>query len=498
MPTFRRLTLYTALATMLAGCTVVGPDFVAPGVDAPVRWSDRHGGAAALAAPEDSRAPLPADRWAVFGDPELMRLQALALQASPDVRTAALRLLQARVEQTTVSAQRGVQVGLQGAVSRERQSEYGTASRLLNLLGGPGAQQLVKALSEPFTLYQAGFDASWEPDLWGRVLRSEEAAQAGTDARQAALRQVQLGVAAELARAYFALRAAQSQRLLAGEQLAAAQETEDLLQVQVRHGLADESVLLRQRSQVAAFGALLPRLLAQEAQAMNQITLLCGLDPGGLNEALGAAHMSPAAAALPDLRLGLPGELARRRPDVAAAEARLHAATANIGIAVADLYPRVTLGASFGFEVVGGGRFGDWGGRQWSVAPTLSLPVWDQGRRRSTITLRELQQQEAAVAWQQTVLRAWHEVDDAISAYVAESQREARFAERAQDAQSEAALARARHADGLTSYLPVLAAHVAAIDAQRDLVDTTARMRTALAALYKALGDDGGLPGAQR
>ncbi|MDR3451968.1 MAG: efflux transporter outer membrane subunit [Rhodoferax sp.] len=486
-----RLILLFVLATLASGCTVVGPDFVAPTTAASAHWSDRHGGADALAAPLASSAAPPTDRWAVFGDPELIRLQALALQANADVKSAVLRLLQARVTQTTVSAQRGVQVAAQGDVSRQRQSEFGSASRLVNAIGGASTPQLLNMLSSPFTLYQAGFDASWEPDLWGRVLRSEEAAQAGTDEQQAALRQVQLGVAAELARAYFALRAAQQQQRLTQDELASAQEIEGLLQAQFRNGLADESALIRQRSQVAAVHALLPALLAQEAQAINQITLLCGTEPGSLNDALAAARMTHTAAALPDLRLGLPSELAHRRPDVAAAEARLHAATANIGVAVADLYPRITLGADFGLESVGSARFGDWGSRQWTVGPSLNLPVWDQGRRRSTITLRKLQQQEAAVAYQQVVLKAWHEVDDAISTYVAETQRETRFTERARNAQEEAALARARRADGLTSYLPVLNAAVAVIDAQRDLTDSNARVRTALAALYKALGDDG-------
>jgi outer membrane protein TolC len=224
---------------------------------------------------------------------------------------------------------------------------------------------------------------------------------------------------------------------------------------------------------------------------MNQITLLCGAEPGGLNEELAATPATGPAAALPDLRLGLPSELARRRPDVAAAEARLHAATANIGIAVADLYPRITLGATFGLESVGSGQFGDWGSRQWTVGPSLSIPIWDQGRRRSTIDLRELQQQEAAVAYQQAVLKAWHEVDDAISAYVAETQRHARLAERVRNGADDARLAQARYAHGLTSYLPVLSTSATVIDAERDLTDSTARARTALAALYKALGDDG-------
>jgi NodT family efflux transporter outer membrane factor (OMF) lipoprotein len=479
------------LLALFAGCGTVGPDHEAPTVEAPTRWADRHGGDAVLAAPGDAAAALPADRWAVFGDAALARLQARALQANDDVRTAALHLLQSRVEESTVSAQRGVQVTARAGMARQRQSEDGAASRLVNAIGGPGTPQLLKVLSAPFSLYQAGFDASWEPDLWGRVLRSEEAARAGTEAQRATLRQVQLGVAAEVARVYFSLRAAQRQRLLAEDEVQAAQELEGLLAAQQRQGLADASALIRQQAQLAGLRSLLPQVQAQEAQALNRLTLLCGTDPGALNEELAAARMAQPVVALPDLRLGLPADLARRRPDIAAAEARLHAATATIGVAMADLYPRVTLGASFGLESVGSTQFADWRSRQWSVGPSLALPLWDQGRRRATITLRELQQQEAAVAWQQAVLKAWHEVDDAIAGYIAETRREQEMAERTGSAEDEARLARARYAQGLTSYLPVLAATTALIEAQRDEVDGAARVRTALAALFKALGDDG-------
>ncbi len=492
----RRAAACAALCCVLvidAGCASVGPGFKHPEVDAPVAWSDRHGGSPTLAAPIDVTPSLEVDRWAAFGDPELTRLQALAIRANQDVKTAVLRLLQSRVEETTVSAQRGVQVSAQGEVSRQRQSQFGSASRLASALGGANTPQLLNLLSAPFTLYQAGFDASWEPDLWGRVVRSEEAARANTAGQQAALRQIQLGVAAELARSYFLLRSTQRQRLLAQDELALAQEMERLLRSQFRNGMADESGLIRQHSQVASLLASIPALLAQEAQAMNQITLLCGAEPGGMNDDLAALRVSTAAVALPDLRLGLPSEFARHRPDVAAAEARLHAATANIGIAVADLYPRITLGASFGLETVGSAKLGDWGGRQWTVGPSLSIPIWDQGRRRSTVTLRELQQQEAAVAFQQAVLKAWHEVDDAISAYVAETQRDLQFAERVRDGEDEARLAQARYVGGLTTYLPVLSATATLIDARRDRAESTARVQTTLAALYKALGDDGKL-----
>lgn len=479
---------------IVAGCATVGPDFRPAVPDAPPDWSSRHGGDGSLAAPPSASAALPADRWAVFGDAELLRLLALARRANPDLHGAALRLLQSRVAQTGVSAQRGLQLGAKVGLARQQQSEYGSASRLVGAIGGPNKQQLLDALSSPFTLYQAGFDASWEPDLWGRVLRSEEAAQAGTDGQQAALRQVQLSVAAEVARAYFGLRSAQHQRRLLQDTQEAAQETEALLAAKVRTGLADESALTRQRAQLAGLAALVPPLLAQEAQAMNRITLLCGAAPGTLNDALAAGTAQPVAITLPDLRLGLPGEVARHRPDIAAAEARLHAATAAIGIAIADLYPRITLGASFGLEAVGSTRFGQWGSRQWTLGPSLSIPIFDQGRRQATIMLRELQQQEAAVAFQQAVLRAWHEVDDAISTYLAETRRDAQLQARAQRADDEAALARARYGAGLTDYLPVLTAAIGAIEVRRELADSELRRVTSLVALYKSLGDSADAP----
>ncbi len=486
------------LLAAFAGCTAVGPDFKPAEVAAPARWSDQHGGSPALAAPPGSMVSLPADRWAVFGDAMLAHLQALAAQANQDVATAALRVLQSRAEAAMVSAQHGAQLAAGGGVSRQRQSETGSASRLVAAIGGANRQPLLDLLSSPFTLYQAGFDASWEPDLWGRALRTDEAASAATEGQRAALRQVQLSVKAEVARSYFALRSAQRQRLLLTDELAAATELRDLLESQHRTGAIDESAPLRQRSQVAGLQALMPALQAQEAQAMNRLTLLCGAAPGAFNDELAAARWNGRSPHLPDLRLGLPAALARRRPDVAAAEARLHAATANIGIAVADLYPRITLGASFGFESVGSGSFGDWASRQWSVGPSLSIPVFDQGRRRSNILLHELQQQEAAVAFQQTVLQAWHEVDDAVSAYVAASQRNARLLTRVRNAEEDRALARARYAGGLMTYQPVLVTTATWLDAQRDLADGTASAETALAALYKALGDDGEPRGADR
>lgn len=482
-----------AACALVAGCASVGPDFRAPAVAAPAQWSERHGGDDSLATGAEAVAALPPDPWATFGDPLLAQLQAEALAANADVQVAALRVLEARAEQRMATAQRAPSVVAQGAVKRQRQSEVGAASRMVNALGGANSAPLLRLLSEPFTLYDAGFDASWELDLWGRVLRTGEAAQAGAEAQAALLRQGQLGLKAEVARSFFQLRLAQRQeRLLAG-QLADADQGVVLLQAQVSQGLADESALLRQQQQRAALAAALPALRAQQAQALNQLTLLCALQPGTLNERLQLQAGDPQEAAaepaaMPDLHLGLPAELARRRPDIAAAEARLHAATASVGLAVADLYPRIVLGAAFGVESVGSDRFGEWGSRQWTVGPSLSLPLFDRGRRRSNIELRRLQQQEAAVAFQQAALRAWHEVDDSLSAYAAESQRAAQLQQRATQAAEVARIAQERQRQGLSSALPVLAAHAAALDAQRELLEARTRQRVALVAVYKSLG----------
>ena len=477
--------------TALAGCTSLKPRPPDPLPPPAASWSERHGGSETLAADEGAAAALPADRWAVFGDPVLQRLQARAETANLDAQAAALRVLQARVQEQTVKAQRGPQLSATASAARQRQSENGAASRLVNAIGGANAEPLRKLLSAPFTLYDAGFDASWEPDLWGRVARSVDAARADTAGQAAALRLMQLTVRAEVARAYFQLRAAQRQAQLVQAEVTAAEDTTGLLDAQQRNGLTDESALLRQRAQVDLLQGALPALRAQEAQASNQLTLLCGAEPGSLAAELSADTASATDPPLPDLRLGLPADLTRHRPDIAAAEARLQGVTANLGIAMADLYPRIVLGANFGYESVGGGTFGDWGSRQWNVGASLNLPIWDQGRRRSTISLRGLQRQEAAVALQGTALKAWHEVDDAISAYVAESQRQQQLADRLRQTEAEQALARERRKSGLTSELPLLTATMQRLDAERDVVDSRARLNTALASLYKALGDDG-------
>ncbi|WP_423357370.1 efflux transporter outer membrane subunit [Pseudomonas citronellolis] len=482
---------YFLLPLLLAlGACAVGPDYQAPQPQAPADWRAAHAGDAALLSAGQGGQAIPAQWWTQFADPALDYLQRRATAASPDLQSAALRFAQARMQRQMVAAQRGVNVDGKADVQRQRQSERGASARMISSLAPGDSDELAKTLAQPFTLYEAGFDASWEIDFWGRVRRSIEAADARVEQQRALLEQARLLVASEVARGYFELRRVQQQIAVTQEDLRATEESLELVQARADGGLVDDFDLVRQRSQLEELRSRLPQLQAAEGQAINQLGVLVGAQPGELQAQLKTPPAQPAA--LPDLSPGLPSEVARRRPDIRAAEAQLHAATANIGVAVAELYPSIRLGASFGYSSFESGDLSDWGSRQWAVGPSLSVPIFDNGRRRSQVTLRKLEQQEAAVNYQQTVLKAWQEVDDALSGYGAERQRNAQLQARLNSAGQAYDMAKARYAGGMTDFLVELDAQRNYLQARRDLVDSDGQLRLDLVALYKALG--GGAP----
>lgn len=450
--------------------------------------TDWHAGDATLVPPATADPAAPPLSWEAIADDTLRTLQARAMAANPDVRTAVLRLAQSRAQRTMTAAQRYPDVGASAGASRQRLSEQGASMRMIDILQPPDSDALIKALSEPYDLFQAGFDASWELDLWGRVRRSVEAADAQVDASAASVEDVRLGIQAEVARRYFELRSTQVLIALARSDIATGEETLELVKARADGGLTTDLDSRQQASQLSALRSQLPALLAQEAQLMNQLTLLTGEPPGALQGLLAVEDSPDLSREFPDLALGVPSELARRRPDIRRSEAQLHAATASIGIAVAELYPRIVLGGQFGYESVDANQFGEWGSRQWNVGASLDVPIFDMGRRRSVVTLRKLQQQEAAVEYQQTVLRAWHEIDDALSAYAAERKRNAELAERERYSRDAYDIARIRYESGLTDFLVPLDAQRVLILAERDHADSTGRLATSFIAISKALG----------
>lgn len=479
--------IISLLCIALGGCAAVGPDFHAPEVPAPGAYGDWHGGSGALR--EMQPASGTPQSFARFGDPVLRGLQKQALEANLDARSAALRFAQSRTARNAAAGALGPQVNGHAGALRQRQSESGAGTRMVDAIAPANRAALVDKLSDPFELYQAGFDASWELDLWGRLRRSVEAADAGMAEASSMLREVQLAVQLEVARNYYELRAAQGQQVLLLAELDAARDMASLLTARQRGGLATDLELEQQHLALAELQGRLPAQLEAEAAAINRLTMLLAQHPGALRAQLAASAAVPEAALRgPDLALGLPGDVMRHRPDIQAAEARLQAATARIGVAVADLYPRITLGLSAGVESLEAGKFGDWGSRQWSLGPSLQLPIFDNGRRRATVELRRLEEQEAAVHFQKTVLKAWHEMDDALSAYSAERHRRQALAAREASARNTLELAEARARRGLSDQLPMLQAQRTLLAIQRERAASDSALALRLLAICKAAG----------
>jgi outer membrane protein PltN len=475
----------------LSSCTV-GPTFKRPEAQAPADWSARQVSARGSGAKSQPVAEAVEEQWwSPFNDPTLDSLEARVIPANLDVQLAVARLAQSRAQLAVALGARVPNVNGSATYNRQRQSEVGTNTRMIEILSPPvGRDQLIAALAEPFDVYQAGFDASWELDLWGRVRRSIESANARLDASAAAVRDVQLSVTAELARNYLQLRGIQQQLAIAQQDVTTTQELLDLTRQRAAGGLVTDLDVVSQEARLASGRARIPQLLQQQTQTINAIALLLGEQPGALEAELTPTKAVPPVP--PRIPIGVPSEVARRRADIREAEARLHAATADIGVAVADLYPRVTLGGTFVMQSLSAGDLSDWGARQWSVGPSLSLPIFDGGRRRATVTLRKAQQQEAAVSYQRTVLSAWHEIDTALSAYANEQRRNEDLAEAVRSSQSAFELASTRYQHGLTDFLIALDAQRTLLQAERDLADSTTEISTRVVTLYKALG--GGLP----
>jgi NodT family efflux transporter outer membrane factor (OMF) lipoprotein len=482
------------LATLLAaslGCAV-GPGYKAPELIAPADWSSWHGGAGELAEGRQDSAGTPGPWWLAFHDTILTWLVDQAALGNQDMQTAALRFAQSRATRVTVAAQRGPQVNGSASVSRDKDSENGVETRLFGPLVPPAELgPLLNTLGSPYSVYQAGFDASWELDLWGRVRGSVAAADADVAAAAAALAEVRITMEAEVARRYFELRGAQQLLRITRTQIDTCEEALRLTRALARNGLVNDLAVAQQEALLADQRARLPQLQAQEAQALGQITLLLNKHPGALQHELADTGVALSLETLPDLCLGVPSELAQRRPDIHQAEAKLQSAVAGIGIAKADLYPRITLGATFGLDSTSTNHFTEWSSTQWTVGPSLSIPIFDQGRRRAIVKLRELQQQEAAVNYQQTVLKAWHEVDDDLSAYQAERLRNVQLTEKTRSSAQAFKLAQARYASGITGFLTELDARRSLLQAEQAQAESGTLLFISLVAIHKALGGSG-------
>lgn len=458
------------LVALLSACTL-GPDFVAPAATAPAAWPALQ---QAAAPSQPTAMPLPARWWQGFDDPHLNELIERAVAHNLDLRVATARLMQSRAVRQSIAAEQSPSLDVAGSYSRARNSAEG--------LNDPSGHDGRSA----FNLWQGDFVAGWEPDLWGRVRREVEAADAGVAVAEEDRQAVLLAVLAETARDYIQLRAVQATLGVIRENLDVSRHSLRLSQMRVDDGVATRLDVAQAAAQVAAIEARLPSLEQQQAQLINALSLLVAEPPRSLQQRLLAPGEVPHSAQR--FAMGVPSELAQRRPDIRRAEARLHAATASIGVAKAAFYPSIRLSGSAGLQSMQLADLGSWDARRFAIGPQVSLPIFEGGRLRGVLKLREAQQQEAALAYQQVVLGAWHEVDDVLGAYNASQLRRDRLHEAVHQSRIALDTARQQYVEGAVDFLNVLTVQGILLSNQEQWVDSSAAVSQALVGLYKALG----------
>jgi NodT family efflux transporter outer membrane factor (OMF) lipoprotein len=466
-------------ASLLAGCTV-GPDYRRPTSPVPPAFAERH---------SDARADDAAlsTWWRAFADPELDTLVNRAIAQNLDVQSAAARIREARARERAAGAAGSPQVAANGSVTRQRISENafpvppGAGSGSGAGFGLPGTE---------FTTWRAGFDASWEIDLFGRTRRSVEAAHARTDSAVWDRRDAQLIAAAEVARTYLTLRTLQ-QRLIAGEaEVARQRRSLQLVAAQARGGLVTGQDLARSQSQLALAEAALPPLNAGAEAQIHALGVLTGEAPEALVAELSPAKAQPAAP--PAVPAGIPSDLLRRRPDIRAAERNLHAATADIGVATADLYPRFSLTAAPALVSTALGKLLVWGSRSFSAAAGVDWPILNGGRTRANIAVANARQEQALIAYRKTILTALQDVEDALGNIDGDRGQVTRLEQSRDMATRAEELARTRYRGGLVTYADVLDAQAQRISLDGQLIQARGALATDTIALFKALG--GGWP----
>jgi NodT family efflux transporter outer membrane factor (OMF) lipoprotein len=476
-------------ALLLGGCAALGPNFTAPEWSGPSGWF----GHATPRAPvsQTVEAPIDPNWWTLFKDPTLTALEQRVANENLDVAIAALRIEQSRAEYDVAAAAGLPNINANASYTRQKASNVGVFANAPNPLGASGisgstAGGLGSHKLNAFDVFQTGFDASWELDLWGKIRRSVESAGATTEASEEARRGVLLTSLAEVARDYIVLRGVQTQLRIAHDNVDIARDSLKLTQQRAEGGVTTSLDVSNASAQLSAILAQIPALEQQEAQLINALSLLLGMPPNGLRGELQAPHTVPPVP--PRVPVGLPSELARRRPDVREAEARLHAATANIGVARAAFYPSVTLSGSVGLQAIQFASIFGGNARQFALGPGVTVPIFQGGRLKATLHLTEAQQKEAALTYQQTVLTALHEVDNALTAYRSEQRRRQQLTDAVNENRRALELARARYTQGVADFLTVL-------DAQRTLrlnelllSDSTTTVSANLVVLYKALG----------
>jgi outer membrane protein, multidrug efflux system len=450
-----------AAALTLAGCAV-GPNYKRPAVNAPAGFRD----AADLVA-TNSLADLP--WWGVFKDPVLQDLVQVALTNSYDLRITLTRVDQARAFQMQARSQFLPQVGYGGEASRGRNA-------YLDLPVPNGGQTMNSFLG--------GFGALWEVDLWGRVRRMNEAARANFMATQEGRRSVMISLVSGVAGAYFELLELDEQLAIARRTRNSYERTFRLFDDQHAAGLASNLELSRAKLALRSVSARIPEVERQIALKENEINTLLGRNPGPVPRTA-----TLVAQELPlEIPVGLPSSLLERRPDVRMAEDRVREANAEIGVAVADFFPRIGLTSFYGGTSSDLSKLVSTGANTWALAASTAGPLFTGGRLTGRYRQTKARREEARLEYEQTALTAFREVSDALVSHSRFEEERVEQAEAVDAGREAVTVATDRYKEGKASYYEVLEAQQQLFPAENALSQIEAGRRLALVQLYKALG----------
>jgi len=499
----RRCAILSVSASLALGGCIVGPNYHRPHVNMPAGWVGPVGSPTTSpstqpAAPSEQEMRI--ERWwTIFHDPTLDSLVERAMNSNLDLRLAEARIRQARAARGVAGAGLWPTVEATGTYRRLRSggggvgvSPGGATTTAGGAVGGAGAGPIGGGTGAgglgagPINLFQAGLDAAWEMDVFGGTRRSIEAAQADLQAAAEDRRDVMVTLISEVALNYLELRGFQQRIAIAKQNLQAQVHSADLTRMRFAGGLVSRLDVANAEAQVATTRATIPPLAASAEQTIYGLSLLLGLTPDALLKELSPEGRIPTTP--PDVPIGLPSDLLRRRPDVRRAEAQAHAATARIGVAIADLFPKFTLTGAAGASSTSFSSLGNWKNRFYSGGPGVSWEIFDAGRVQWNIRVQNTIQQQALITYQQTVLTALRDVNSALVAYACEQEHRQALVEAVNRNLEAVDLATQSYTQGQTDFINVLNAQRSLLTAQDALVQSNRSLATDLVALYKALG----------
>ncbi len=448
--------LCAAGAALLLGACAAGPNFHRPETGLPAAWK----AAGPATAAEPAKTAL---WWRSFQDPELTSLVERALGNNLDLQLAEARLRQAR-------AARGVLVG----------------GFWPNLTASGSGQRGASGRSAPASTVQAGLDAAWEFDIFGGTRRGVESAGAAVEATQAGMEDVQVTLAAEVALAYLQVRATQEEIAIARENLSDQKHTAGLIRQRLKVGFSSALDAANADAQVATTASGIPPLDTGLQQAIHALGVLTGKPPTDLLGELSQPGVIPPSP--PEVPVGLPSDLIRRRPDIRAAEAQLHAATAQIGVAVADFFPRFSLTGSAGFQSSLLRTLFSTDNRTWAAGPSVSWPIFQGGSIVANVHVQEALRDQAFLSYQKTVLVALQEVEDALVAFGNEKDHGKALAEAVIQNRRAFDLSTKLYTQGEVDFLTVLVAEGSLYSSETAFAQSRQAESGDIVALYKALG----------